>query len=353
MYYFKSLYIFFIILSLNIFFFSTANIKANPFFINEIEISEKLENNFNKELLINKGFQKAFSELISKLVKSKDLNKLKSIKLSEIKGMIDSFSIKEEKFINERYHINLGVSFNKKNIYRYLEKKNIFPTQIVFENFLFIPIILNQEKNDLLIFSNNPIYNYWNETNKKRFLIDYLLPTEDLEDLNLIKKNFQNIENYNFEKIIEKYFLDNSIIALIYKDKKKIRVLSKINIKDKQIIKNSSFDNFDLSDEEKVKDLINKLRIIYEDIWKDQNQINTSIKLQLFVQIENKDLNISSRFEKTLNEIDLINAYSINRFDKDFIFYEIIFNGTPKNFINIMESKDYNFDTQKKVWVLR
>ncbi len=353
MYYFKSLYIFFIILALNIFFFSTVNIKANPFFINEIEISEKLENNFNKELLINQGFQKAFSELLSKLVKSKDLNKLKSIKLSEIKGMIDSFSIKEEKFINERYHINLGVSFNKKNVFSYLEKKNIFPTQIIYETFLFIPIILNQEKDDLVVYSNNPIYKYWNKINEKIFLINYILPTEDLEDLNLIKDNFSDIENYDFKKIIEKHFLDNSVIALIYNDYKEIRVLSKVNIKDKKIIKNSSFDNFDLSDEEKVKNFINKLRIIYEDIWKDQNQINTSIKLQLFVQIENENLDISSKFEKTLDEIDLINSFSINKFDKDYIFYEIIFNGTPKNFINIMENKDYNFDTQKKIWVLK
>ena len=147
--------------------------------------------------------------------------------------------------------------------------------------------------------------------------------------------------------------MDNSVIALIYNDYKEIRVLSKVNIKDKKIIKNSSFDNFDLSDEEKVKNFINKLRIIYEDIWKDQNQINTSIKLQLFVQIENENLDISSRFEKTLDEIDLINSFSINKFDKDYIFYEIIFNGTPKNFINIMENKDYNFDTQKKIWVLK
>ena len=140
---------------------------------------------------------------------------------------------------------------------------------------------------------------------------------------------------------------------LLYKDNKEIKVLSKVNIKDKKIIKNNSFDNFDLSDEEKVKNFISKLRIIYEDIWKDQNQINTSIKLQLFVQIENKNLDISSKFEKTLNEIDLINTYSISKFDKDYIFYEIIFNGTPKNFIKIMENKDHNFDTQKKVWVLK
>ena len=36
------------------------------------------------------------------------------------------------------------------------------------------------------------------------------------------------------KKIIEKYFLDNSIIALIYKDNEEIRVLSKVNIKDKK-----------------------------------------------------------------------------------------------------------------------
>ena len=31
--------------------------------------------------------------------------------------MIESFTIKEEKFINETYYMNLGVSFNKKKIY--------------------------------------------------------------------------------------------------------------------------------------------------------------------------------------------------------------------------------------------
>ena len=39
--------------------------------------------------------------------------------------MIESFSIKEEKFVNEVYHVNLGVSFNKKKVFNYLEKKYI------------------------------------------------------------------------------------------------------------------------------------------------------------------------------------------------------------------------------------
>ena len=67
--------------------------------------------------------------------------------------MIETFSIKEEKFINKTYSLNLGVSFNKKKIFNYLEKKNIFPAQIIKEKFLFIPIIIDQKKMILLIFS--------------------------------------------------------------------------------------------------------------------------------------------------------------------------------------------------------
>ena len=42
--------------------------------------------------------------------------------------MIDSFSVKEEKFIDESYYVNLGVTFNKKKIFNYLENKNVLPS---------------------------------------------------------------------------------------------------------------------------------------------------------------------------------------------------------------------------------
>ena len=163
MYYLRLLYIFFLVLALNLFFFPQTNLIAKAFFINEIEISEKLENDFNKDILINKGFEKAFKELMGKLIQSKDIDKTQNINLNEIKSMIESFSIKEEKFINKIYHLNLGVSFDKKKIYNYLYTKNIFPAQITEEKFLFIPIIIDQSKTDLLVFSNNPIYKNWKE----------------------------------------------------------------------------------------------------------------------------------------------------------------------------------------------
>jgi hypothetical protein len=54
-----------------------------------------------------------------------------------------------------------------------------------------------------------------------------------------------------------------------------------------------------------------------------------------------------------LDEIDLVGNFSIISFNKDFIVYELIFNGTPKNFINIMKDKNFSFDIQNKVWILK
>ncbi len=320
--------------------------------IEEIEITEKLENDFNKSILINKGFRIAFEELMVKLIQSKNLNKIKDINLNEIKSMIETFSIKEEKFINKNYSLKLGVSFNKKKIFNYLDNKSIFPSQIVEEKFLFIPIIIDQSNSDLLVFSNNPIYKNWKKNSNKNYLIEYVLPAEDLEDLNLIKDNYLKLENYDFEEIIKKYFLNNSIIALFFKDNNQIKILSKIRIKENKVIQSNSFENIDLSNSESLELMINNLKTVYEDFWKENNLINTSIKLSLMIQIDNDNFKLTSNFEKILNEIDLISDYSINRFNKNFIFYSVVFNGTPRSFINIMKDNDYNFDTQKKIWVL-
>ena len=353
MYFKKLLYILFLILALNLSFFSTNKVNANTFLIDDIEISEKLENNFNKEILINRGFEKAFNELISKLVQSKDLSKINDIKLNEIKSMIETFSIKEEKFINNSYNLNLGVSFNKRYVHNYLYNKNIFPSQIKEEKFLFIPILLDQLKNDILVYSKNPLYNNWKAENSRNQLIEYILPTEDLEDLNLIRKNYLEIENYDFEKIIEKYFIKNSIIAIFFKNQDEIKVLSKITIQSRKVIKTNSFKNINLNENNDLGKLIYDLKLIYEDFWKENNLINTSIKLPIMIRLDNKNFELSFKFEKALNSIDFINNFTVRKFDKDFILYELIFNGTPQNFINIMEEQNFSLDTQNKIWILK
>ena len=352
MYYIKRLYIFFSFLALIIFFFSTEVVKAKSFEINDIEISQPFEINFDKNKVIDLGFKKAFFELVYSLIKSPDFKKIENVKLNEIKSMIETFSIKEEKFIDQKYYVNLGVSFNKKKIFRYLEKKNIFPSRILKEQFLFIPVIINEKGNDISIFSNNPIYTDWNKTNKRYQLINYLLPSEDLEDLNLIKEKLDVIETYDFNDITKKYFLKNSIISVIFKGKNEVRILTKIYNDKNEIIKNDTFKNINLNNETDLNFLIENLKNLFEDTWKKLNEINTSIKVPITIKIKNDDLKKSNNFELFLNEIDMVSDYSVEKFDKEFIFYEVLFNGTVQNFIKIMKNKKYNLNTQKKVWMI-
>ena len=346
----KFLYIFFIILSLNLFFFSTEKIVAKSFEIENIDISRPFEINFNKNEVIDEGFERAFFELISIIVNSSDKKKINKTKLNEIKGMIESFTIKEEKFINEIYFVNLGVSFNKKKIFNYLEKKNIFPSVPIKKKFLFIPIIIDERKKDLLIFNNNQVYNKWNENLKKTYLIEYVLPTEDLEDLDMIKKNYENIEEYDFKEIISKYNLNHSIITLIFMNDKGMRVLSRITNGNNVILNNQSYSYNDISNTEQVNNLINDLKLIYEDYWKKKNQINTSIKFPLSIKVANNEL--IKNFENDLTNVDLIYDFYITKFNKNFTYYQIIFNDSPNIFLEIMREKNYNFDTQNRTWLL-
>ena len=163
---YKRLYIHFCFLALLNIFFSTENIEAKTFSINDIEISTPFEINFNKNEIIDKGFVKAFNELILSIVQSKDQVKLKNTSINQIKGMIETFSIKEEKFVDEIYYLALNVSFNKKNIFDLLETKNIFPSLPVKKDFLFIPVLVDQNKNQVLMFSENKLFSTWNLNNK-------------------------------------------------------------------------------------------------------------------------------------------------------------------------------------------
>ena len=98
--------------------------------------------------------------------------------------------------------------------------------------------------------------------------------------------------------------------------------------------------------------LITNLKSLFEDTWKKLNEINTSIKVPITIKIKNDDLIKSNGFELFLNEIDMVSDYSIQKFNKEFVFYEVLFNGTIQNFISIMKNKKYNLNTQKKIWII-
>ncbi len=339
------------ILFINIFFIS--NVKASLFEISNLNISEPFDINFNKGKVIDKGFRKAFIELISMITTSGDKEKILSTPLSEIKGLIDSFTMEDEKFINNQYQVKFDVNFNKKNTLIFFEKKSIFPALPKKKKLLIIPVLVNLQKDEILLFNNNIFYEKWDEKEKRYYLLNYILPSEDLEDVDLLSQNSKSIEDYNFKKTIIKYDLQDFIITIIYKNNNKLRVLSKIKLDEKTKIESIVYEDIEFSKEKDIDFVISSLKTNYENHWKNINKINTSIKLPITVSIDSKEYNKITILENSLNELNFVSDFFITKFNNKNIFFKIIYNGSPDKFIIDMKKKGILLNTEEQIWKIQ
>ena len=348
-----NVYIYFISFSLLIVFFSTTYSNANAFRVSKIEISSPFELNFEKNNVIDKGFHTSFSDLISMITTSGDRKKIKNVSIKEIKGMIDSFTISDEKFINNEYFANLETTFNKKKILKFLENKNIFPSIPQRNKVLLFPILIETKNNNIYLFNNNIFYDKWNEQKNSYDLLDYLLPSEDIEDLIELQKISKDIETYDFSNLINKYDIKDNIILIIYKESNRIRTLSKINLNNSLKIQNKNYPKLDILNNNDFSNIVENLKQLYEDQWKKNNEINTSIKLPITISINSKKTKKIIELEQVLFSLDLVSDFSILNFNSEIIQYKITYNGTPNIFLNDMRKKNLELEMKNNMWILK
>ena len=286
-------------------------------------------------------------------ISSDDKKKLENTKLSKIKSLIDSFNVENEKFVNDKYYAEFNVQFNKKNTLKFFENKNIFPSIPKTIDILIIPILIHNDNGRLAIFNENPIYKNWNKTLNQSHLLNYILPNEDIEDRSFLIKNLNSIEDYDFKEIIEKYDLENFIINIVFKDEDKIKVLSKILLNNDFKVINKIYKDVDVNNEQSLDNFIQKIKTTYEDSWKNLNIINTSIKLPITVSISSKEDDKIILFEKLLNNLDLISYFYITSFNNKNIYYKIIYNGSPKKFLDEVENYGLSIVKDNKNWKIQ
>ena len=149
-----------------------------------------------------------------------------------------------------------------------------------------------------------------------------------------------------------KYDLKDYVIVIIYRNKNEVKILSKINFRNSFKVNNQNYLNVNLDDEKDFNKILNDLKNIYEDEWKKNNEINTSIKLPLTVSVKSKDYKNIIKLEDAFSNIDLISNFYILNFDNKNTQYRIIYNGSPKTFLNDMNNRNFNLSIENNLWTI-
>ena len=131
--------------------------KENIFIVEDIKIEGFFDTNFSREKFIDEAFKKSFLKLLSQILVSEDFSKLKNLSLKEIKNLIYSFKILDEKFKDQRYSAIFQVIYNDQKVKELLSKKNISYFKPKNATVIFFPIFIHD--NEVKIFKENYFYN--------------------------------------------------------------------------------------------------------------------------------------------------------------------------------------------------
>ena len=162
-----------------------------------------------------------------------------------------------------------------------------------------------------------------------------------------------SIESYDFIDLIKKYDLKDYIISIIYKNKDEVKILSKISLNNSLKVNNQRYSKINLTNEKDINIILKDLKSLYEDEWKKNNEINTSIKLPLTISIKSTDYKKITYLEEVLTSIDLISNFYILKFNNKITQYRIIYNGSPKTFFNDMNNRYFDLVMENNVWTVK
>ena len=183
----KFVSIFLTVTILSFSFFSKTFSSENVFTVDNIEVTGNFDTNFSREKYINKAFLDSFKILMSKILLFEDLNKLNDIKLNQVKVLVNSFKIEDETYSSSKYKGNFTIFFDDIKVKKLLVKKNISFSQPKNISAVFFPVLF--VNNDMKDFDENYFYNEWTNITINNESINFILPLEDLDDVQNIFTN--------------------------------------------------------------------------------------------------------------------------------------------------------------------
>ena len=325
--------------------------EEKVFSITNLKIQATVDLNFSRDQYIKKAFYESFEMLMSKILLSKDLKKIKNIKKSEIKNLIKSFQITDEKYRKEKYYAQFSIHYDEDKVRTLLYKNNISYSRPKSITAIFFPILYIDD--DLTNFKENYFYNNWNNVEIDNEVINFLLPIDDLEDISKIKKIRNNFKSFEVANLIYKYDIKNYAFTLMNYNNKKIKIYLKTNFEGSKVSKNLSYDLNSFNDDLKLNIILKDLKKEITDLWKQANLINLLMPLSINIKFEHKNLEELNNLKKTLYKVNIIDNFNLEKFSIKDSDFKIFYYGNPKRLKLELLSFGYDLNNEKGYWGLK
>ena len=336
-----------------VFFVKTGNVFSSNNIFDVDNIVVKNTANQNKEKLLDKAFQEGFEKLTKKILINKDLLSVEKTSLKEIKKLVSTYQIieNEEFYVNDEVKVNL--SFDREKINRFFYVKGISYADISDTDVVIFPVLI--KNNDFFLFSENYFYNNWSNQyfDEENEFINYVLPIENLEDLQLINSNKNDLESLPIKQILSNYDLKDYIFLIITIKKNKIDIFLKGSISGNRVIKNFSVSSGDEGEDIIYNNAIKEVKREIDEIWKLQNLIDIRTPSFLNTVLEIKKDNDLLNLRKALNKIDLIESYNVMELNTKYAKIKIKYLGKINKIKSKLDNQGIRVIISNNEWKLK
>lgn len=342
----------FIIFSSTIFlFFFDNTFAASTYPSINVKIEKKIDQNFSREKEIKNAFKASFQNLLDKIIKSNDKEKLRNIKLDNIRRLVYKFEIEKENYLNNNYYLKINFYYNKLNVNNYLRKQNISFSNPKKTSVLFLPVL--KHNNEIKLFEENIFYNQWFLTFSENNLIDYILPLQDLEEVKQIV-SYDDLATVDMSLFSNKYNTQNSLlfIAILEEEKKELTTFLKANLENNLFSKKTIFKLNDINNKKEIDKIIITTKENVLDHWKKINKVEL-IPFKIILNFQNKNLLENIELENTFSKIDIIEDFKNIEFNIEKSSYLVSCNTTMKKLKEELLNYNYTLVNKDGIWFIK
>ena len=343
----------FILITLMIF-FKTGNVLSEQsiFTVNNLKMVKKNYNNIDD--LTNDAFRKGFKKLNKKILLDKDFKKIEKTNLKTIKNLISHYQIlnNNEKIENE--FIEFNIFFKRDKIYNFYFKNDIKYSDISDKSLKILPVLIID--NEVLIYEKNYFYENWISDKEDYYSeshLEFILPIENIEVIDSIKKNRENLEAVKLSEIFDESKDKDNLYILINYNRKMTKVFLKGNISRKKIIKNIKITSENNNKNISFEQILISLKKEILEMIKSQNIIDVRTPSFLNVNLLIKEQNDLLKTQNILNDEDLIESFYVNEFNNRIANIKIKYYGKINKITEKLYKRGLNFETDGESWKVR